>query len=569
MAATMPVIGRHPAEELGAVVHVAGQEDRDALGLEAVDGGGRDVVTGATGDGVPALAGGGVHVEHVELAAGVAVAQPQDRLRPVGVHEVDREVAAGDELELRVVVEDRVVGLAGAERVAGVGGVAGHRRDPVELVGLELLGAEDVDAEGPDPGDGADVARAGRGVPRVVPARRGVLAAEHVEGADLEGHRLARGLALSGPAQRGVDLGLAHVDDHPAGDDLLRLRLLGRLARRPRRGPSSSARRRPPPGRPPGRAACAASWPRLPIRGCCELRLNDASEVAFASFWRSPTVTTTAVVTHTRRTVTRGRMVRKGLSPRRRRCSVCRPDMRGSLSAPRRGDDSMPRLTSLYPETCPEQCPRRLLPGAPFPSGHPGSPGTRGAAGHRGPLRVRDRSPGGFVGVDVFFVISGFLITSLLMREVETPGRHLAARLLRPAGATHPAGGRAGGGRDGRRLGRSAPAGRRCSRSSRTPSGRRSSRPTSASPPSAPTTSPRSEPPSPLQHYWSLSVEEQFYLVWPLLLVGASRWPARARQAPGTTRPRCCSSLGAEPGVVRLVAVYATYESPTRPTSPP
>ncbi len=38
--------------------------------------------------------------------------------------------------------------------------------------------------------------------------------------------------------------------------------------------------------------------------------------------------------------------------------------------------------------------------------------------------------------------------------------------------------------------------------------------------------------PSPLQHYWSLGVEEQFYLVWPLLVLA-----------------RCCStSAGTAPG---------------------
>lgn len=124
---------------------------------------------------------------------------------------------------------------------------------------------------------------------------------------------------------------------------------------------------------------------------------------------------------------------------------------------------------------------------------------------------------GGFVGVDVFFVISGFLITSLLLREHTASGRislsHFYGRRVRrllPASCLVVVGTVVAGNfwleplrlRD---LGTDAIA-----------SGgfvanivfaqRGTDYLQSALPPSA------------LQHYWSLAVEEQFYVVWPALL---------------------------------------------------
>ncbi len=130
--------------------------------------------------------------------------------------------------------------------------------------------------------------------------------------------------------------------------------------------------------------------------------------------------------------------------------------------------------------------------------------------------------PGGFIGVDVFFVISGFLITGLLLRERERSGR-IGFRAFYA-----------------RRVRRLLPAGLVAL--------------TATLVASALVLPPLDQPqslvdgaaaalsvsnirfaaasgdyfasvasPSPFLHFWSLSVEEQFYLAWPALLFLAAR----------------------------------------------
>jgi len=125
--------------------------------------------------------------------------------------------------------------------------------------------------------------------------------------------------------------------------------------------------------------------------------------------------------------------------------------------------------------------------------------------------------PGGFVGVDVFFVLSGFLITGLLLAEARANGsvslidfyvrrarRILPAaaltlvatdvaaffllNFLRARDAVHDSLYAAGFGANFRFAARGMDY------------------------------FAQATPPSPLLHYWSLAVEEQFYLVWPALL---------------------------------------------------
>nr|WP_231990037.1 acyltransferase family protein [Mycobacterium sp. 852002-51971_SCH5477799-a] len=132
---------------------------------------------------------------------------------------------------------------------------------------------------------------------------------------------------------------------------------------------------------------------------------------------------------------------------------------------------------------------------------------------------------GGFVGVDVFFVISGFLITGLLWREVSTSGTvglrrfyGARARRLLPASATV---------------------------------GVITAIASAVLLPSLQAKAVMADgiasalyvgnyqfllqgvnylastlPPSPFQHYWSLGLEEQFYLIWPAVII-ATTWLIR------------------------------------------
>lgn len=148
--------------------------------------------------------------------------------------------------------------------------------------------------------------------------------------------------------------------------------------------------------------------------------------------------------------------------------------------------------------------------------------------------------PGGFVGVDIFFVLSGFLITGIVAREVSETGGLSLARFY------------------GRRVLRIIPAATvvlvvvamatvlwlPITRWQSTALETIGSAFYVSNWQFAATTDylNASLPPSALQHFWSLAIEEQYYLLWPALLaLGCLMIRRRFGTEPGNRRMLRCA----------------------------
>ena len=172
---------------------------------------------------------------------------------------------------------------------------------------------------------------------------------------------------------------------------------------------------------------------------------------------------------------------------------------------------------------------------------------------------------GGFVGVDVFFVISGFLITQQLLGDVERSGNaslvafySRRARRILPAAtvvlvATVVAATLFLGFLRVRTIVVDAVwaagfgANLRFARSGVDYFA-------------------ADLPPSPVQHFWSLSVEEQFYLAWPLVLIGVVALAARGRRGHRGSAPAGVL-LAVIVGLSALSFVWSIVDTESSPTT--
>ena len=165
---------------------------------------------------------------------------------------------------------------------------------------------------------------------------------------------------------------------------------------------------------------------------------------------------------------------------------------------------------------------------------------------------------GGFVGVDAFYVLSGFLITALLLRELsETGGVDLAAFYARRARRILPAAIAALALTLVAGVFIVAPLDQPAVASDATACGLFVCNIVFAL---RATDYFASQAPSPFLHFWSLGVEEQFYLLWPLFLLLAFR----LRHPRLLAWSLCATSFAAALALTDLATPWAFFSLPGR-----
>ena len=171
---------------------------------------------------------------------------------------------------------------------------------------------------------------------------------------------------------------------------------------------------------------------------------------------------------------------------------------------------------------------------------------------------------GGFIGVDVFFVLSGYLISGILVKEVLNTGRSELPQILRPASPKVVTGFGFDVVNGSRRVGsRLSSAGTRAYRAhSNGNRGILQQRVLSAC--TRPTTFGPAVDTNPLLHTWSLAVEEQFYLVWPILIFVALKFLRNRLMLPAVLAVASVLSFAACVSLTRLNPAWAFFGSPAR-----